>query len=153
MQFVNQHSAMIVLALLVVAGTIVVWRRGQKLREWIILDTVVVALVAAWFVLRPVAPPVALTPGRPVLLAVQSPYCLGCVAMKPAVDRLEKEWRGRLVVQRVDIQSDEGKQLTARHGIEYTPTFVFFDAEGREQWRTLGTLDAARVRAALGEPE
>jgi len=30
-----------------------------------------------------------------------------------------------------------------------TPTFVFFDAEGNELWRALGTLDAEQVRQTM----
>jgi hypothetical protein len=30
-----------------------------------------------------------------------------------------------------------------------TPTFIFFDTAGKEQWRNVGQLDAARVRTNL----
>ena len=95
--------------------------------------------------------PPAETPlaGQSLLLEVQSPYCLGCVAMKPVVDRLENELRGKLVVRRVDIQSVEGRKLASQYGIEMTPTFIFFDKAGREQWRSAGQLDAVRVRTSL----
>ncbi len=84
-----------------------------------------------------------------MLLELQSPYCLGCVAMKPAVDRLELKLRGKLVVRRVNIQSAEGRNLASHYGIEVTPTFILFDEVGREQWRSSSQLDAARVRASL----
>lgn len=87
--------------------------------------------------------------GQPVLLEIQSPYCIVCIAAKPAVDRLEKEFRGRLQVRRVNVQSDEGQKLVAKYDIEFTPTFIFLDAAGKEQWRTVGQVDTARVRASL----
>jgi thioredoxin-related protein len=34
-------------------------------------------------------------------------------------------------------------------GIEFTPTFILFDAAGKEQWRGVGQLDAAQIRARL----
>ena len=68
------------------------------------------------------------------------------VALKPAVDRLENELRGKLVVRRVDIQSAAGRQLVGQFGIEVTPTFIFFDAAGRQQWRNVGGVDAVVVR-------
>jgi thiol-disulfide isomerase/thioredoxin len=86
-----------------------------------------------------------------MLLEVQSPYCLGCVALKPAVDRLENELRGKLTVRRVDIQSNEGRQLVAQYRIEITPTFIFLDGAGKEQWRSVGQLDVARVHALTGK--
>jgi thiol-disulfide isomerase/thioredoxin len=149
MQFFNHYSAPILAAVLLAGGLSLVRRRGGKLTHWLILGGATVALGAAWLVFRPVATPATLVAGLPLLLEVQSPYCLGCVATKPAVDRLEIELHGRLVLRRVDIQSAEGRKLAGQYGIEMTPTFVFFDRSGQEQWRSVGQLDAARVRTSL----
>ena len=150
MQFFNHYSAPILAVVLLAGGLSLVWRRGGKLRYWLILGGAMVTLGVAWFVFRPVANPAAAPlAGQPLLLEVQSPYCLGCVAMKPVVDRLEKELRGKLVVRRVDIQSAEGRKLASEYGIELTPTFIFFNTAGKEQWRNVGQLDAARVRTNL----
>jgi hypothetical protein len=86
-QFFNHYSATILGAVLLVGGLSLVWRRGGKLTHWLILGGVTVALGAAWWVFRPVAMSVVPAAGLPLLLEVQSPYCLGCVAIKPAVDR------------------------------------------------------------------
>jgi thiol-disulfide isomerase/thioredoxin len=150
MQFVNHYSAPILSALLLAVGLSVVLRRGGKLHHWLILGGAMVALGAAWLVFRPVARAAATLPaGQPMLLEVQSPYCLGCIAMKPVVDRVEKELRGKLVVQRVDIQTAEGSRLADQYGIELTPTFIFLETSGKERWRSVGKLDGARVRASL----
>lgn len=150
MQFFNHYSAPILAALLLAGGLSLVLRRGGKMRQWLILGGTMVLLGVAWMVFRPVANPAAAAlTGQAMLLEVQSPYCLGCVAMKPAVDRLEAELRGKLVVRRVDIQSAEGSKLAKEYGIEMTPTFIFFDTAGKEQWRNVGQLDAARVRTNL----
>ncbi len=152
MHFFNHYSAPIVAALLLAGGLVLVLRRGGRMRHWLILSGAVVALVALWLVVRPVARPAETKlAGQSLLLEVQSPYCLGCVAMKPLVDRLEVELRGKLVVRRVDIQSAEGHKLTDLYGIEMTPTFIFFDSAGREQWRSAGQLDAVRVRTSMYE--
>lgn len=119
------------------------------MRQWLVLGGAMVALGAAWWGCRPVARPWTPLSGLPSLWLVQSPYCLGCVAVKPAVDRLESELQGRLVLRRVDIQSAEGRELASQYGIELTPTFIFFDSSGQEQWRSVGHLDAARVRTSL----
>ena len=150
MRFFNHYSAPIVVALLLAIGLSVVLRRGNQTRDWVIFGGVSAALVVVWLLMRPVAHPVGPGAGQPVLLEVQSPYCLGCVAIKPAVDRLENESRGKLRVQRVDIQSAEGQKLVSFYGIEFTPTFILFDSAGKEQWRSVGRLDTARVRAACG---
>jgi hypothetical protein len=71
--------------------------------------------------------------------------------MKPAVNRLEAELRDKLIVRRVDIQSDEGQQLVKRYDVEFTPTFILFDATSEERWRSTGNLDAAAVRKIAHE--
>ena len=145
----NHYSALMVLGLLLSGGVLRVVRRGAKTRDWLILSGGLVGLVVVWWVVRPVAHWRSLSTGQPVLLEVQSPFCLGCVAVKPAVDRLENAWRGKLQVQRVDIQSPAGKQLVSRYRIEITPTFIYFDGTGQEQWRSVGAVDAAQVRSTL----
>ena len=147
--FFNHYSAPIVAGLLLAISVAGVLRCGGRIRDWVILGGVTLGLVVAWFGWRPVASRFVAGTGGPVLLEVQSPFCLGCLAVKPAVDRLENEWRGKLTVRRVDIQSPAGKQLVAEYRIELTPTFIFFDAAGREQWRSVGGVDAAQVRISL----
>jgi thiol-disulfide isomerase/thioredoxin len=74
---------------------------------------------------------------------------MGCTAVKPVVDRLEQEFTGKLLVIRLNIQDDLGKQLAPIYGFQYTPTFIFFDEQGREQWRTVGSFDEDRLRQEL----
>jgi len=145
MQFFNHYSVPIIGALIFVIVFSAVRRRGQ----WWLLAGVMVVYIGAYLALRPIAKPAMQLDGKPLLLEVQSPYCLGCVALKPAVNRLENELRDKLRVRRVDIQSAEGQKLVTEYGIEFTPTFIFFDTAGKEQWRSVGQLDAARVRATL----
>lgn len=142
MQFFNHYSVVIIGVALVVATMVT---KGRT--RWImagIVGVYALACAALWPKARSVP-----TNALPVLLEVQSPFCLGCVAQKPAVDKLEREMAGKLAVRRVDIQSDEGRQLVKQFGIEFTPTFILFDAAGKEQWRSVGQLDAVRIRASL----
>lgn len=69
--------------------------------------------------------------------------------MKPVVDRLEEQTQGRLTIIRLDIHDPVGRQIAAEYGFQYTPTFVFLDAEGQEQWRSVGSLEVERVLASL----
>ena len=69
--------------------------------------------------------------------------------MKPIVDGIEKQYKGRLVVIRLDIQSPTGRTLAPLYGFQYTPTFIFFDAQGKESWRSIGQLDTAKLSESL----
>lgn len=76
--------------------------------------------------------------------------------MKPVVDELEKELNNTvsigipLHIIRLNIQEDVGKELAHAYNFQFTPTFIFFDAQGNELWRTIGEFDPQKVRDALG---
>jgi len=149
MKFINHYSVLWVMLLLLVGGGCVVQRRGSKIRGWLLLAAVAAISATMWLFFRPVSNPGAPSPGKPSLLEIQSPYCLGCVALKPQVDALERSLSSRLVVRRVDIQSEEGNKLAREYDVQFTPTFIFFDGAGKEQWRSIGQLDPAQVRKYL----
>ncbi len=69
--------------------------------------------------------------------------------VKPVVDGLEEELNGQVEFIRLNIQDGVGQELAPLYGFEYTPTFIFFDAQGSEIWREVGRLDPQRVRDAL----
>lgn len=66
--------------------------------------------------------------------------------MKPVVDRLEEQYPGKLKIVRVDIQSTAGETIAREFGLFLTPSFLLFDAQGKEVARTAGSLDVNRVR-------
>jgi len=70
--------------------------------------------------------------------------------MKPVVDGLEQEMAERLIVLRVDIHTPAGQEIARQYQFEYTPTFIFFDEKGIEQWREVGGLNVERVRQTVG---
>jgi thioredoxin-related protein len=74
---------------------------------------------------------------------------MACTQMKPVVDRIEEELGDRIMVIRLDVQTQAGRELARGYGFRYTPTFIMFDAQGREIWRQVGGLDTERVRASV----
>jgi thioredoxin-related protein len=75
--------------------------------------------------------------------------------LKPAVDGLEQELNNgvsigkRIHFIRLNIQETVGRELAPAYGFEFTPTFIFFDAQGNELWRTVGSFDPQQVRDSL----
>lgn len=82
---------------------------------------------------------------RPTIIEFYSRYCMGCMAMKPVVDRLESEAGDRLQIVRLNIDVDPGKTLMSEYGVVFTPTFIHFDAQGRKTHESIGILDRARI--------
>lgn len=69
--------------------------------------------------------------------------------MKPVVDGLEGELGDRVHFIRLNIQESVGRELAPVYGFEYTPTFIFFDSQGHEVWRVIGSFDPQKVRDSL----
>ncbi len=68
------------------------------------------------------------------------------------MDGLQSQFALRLQVLRVNIQDPVGRELAPVYDFEYTPTYIFFDAKGKEMWRTVGEIDPQRVQASLAQP-
>ena len=100
--------------------------------------------------------------GKPLLVIFEQKVCAGCDEMhaegfpRPEVAALLQRYRAA----RVDIASAEalktpnGKQLAMRDWarqlkIAYTPSFVFFDAGGREVFRVEGYLRPFHLASSL----
>ena len=69
--------------------------------------------------------------------------------MKPVVDGLEQELGDQLHFVRLNIQDKVGMELAPVYDFQYTPTFIYFDAQGNELWRTVGEIDPQKVRDSL----
>ena len=61
---------------------------------------------------------------------------------------IKTEFSDELRVVSVDVQSALGHELVREYGA-FTPTFVFYDGQGKELWRSVGTIDAEKVRQSL----
>ena len=158
----NHYSFLwIALGLTIVAGLVLLTNR-PKLREFISFGVIVAGLFVSWLILHP--HPTALMSdakvmqamigaGKPVLLEFQSPYCIDCTVEKPIVDGLEKEFDQKLHVIRINIQDQIGRELGPVYDFEYTPTYIYFDANGAERWRTIGEIDPQRVRDSINSTQ
>jgi len=69
------------------------------------------------------------------------------------VDELELEVGDEIHIIRLNIQESLGMELAPVYGFEFTPTFIYFDAEGNELWRMVGEFDPQLVRATLVSEE
>ncbi len=65
------------------------------------------------------------------------------------MDGIELQYKGRLTIIQLDIQSQTGRTLAPVYGFQYTPTFIFFDARGKELWRSIGQLDTVKISESL----
>ena len=79
-----------------------------------------------------------------VLLDFTAKWCGPCIANAPAINEIERDGRGRVRVDRIDV--DERPALAQRYRITDVPTYVVL-VDGREIGRY---NDPLKVRAKLG---
>jgi thiol-disulfide isomerase/thioredoxin len=151
------------LGLIIAAGFILLTDK-PKWNDFLAFGVIAAGLITAWVILHPVQTPLMgdaknvqamIGSGTPTLLEFQSPFCITCTQIKPAVDELENELNNQISIGvpihiiRLNIQESVGTELATAYKVEFTPTFIFFDTQGNEVWRQVGEFDPQKVRDAL----
>jgi len=91
----------------------------------------------------------ALSSGRPTVVDFGAGQCIPCKRMKPILDSLAREFRGRANVIFVDIKDE--RNMAGRYHIQLIPTQVFFDAKGKEVKRHMGFMDKPEIISVFKE--
>ena len=108
--------------------------------------------------------------GKPLIVNLWATWCAPCIAEMPALDRLAAREQGRLTLVTVSQDMAGRRAVTpffAKHGFtalqpnldktsallmavksESLPLTIFYDAQGREQWRVTGSTDWDGAKAA-----
>jgi thioredoxin 1 len=75
--------------------------------------------------------------------------CIPCKLMAPILTELTAEYKGRAIVEVIDLR--ERPEAAQEYGIRVIPTQVFFDRNGSEVWRHEGFLAKDAIIAKFGE--
>lgn len=79
----------------------------------------------------------------PRMVQVSSPTCLPCLLMVPTINGLQKEYRGKVVIEEIDISGNT--EAAEKYQIRATPTQIFFDSECKEFWRHEGFMSKKEI--------
>ena len=80
----------------------------------------------------------ALSSGLPTIAEFGRGVCVPCKQMKPILEELATEYKGKLNV--VIVEVDDHIDQTRQYGIMAIPTQIFFDGSGNEVTRHVGFL-------------
>jgi len=75
-------------------------------------------------------------PALPKLVDVGAEKCIPCKMMIPVLDQLKKEYKGKLLVEFVDVWKTPA--ANTKYRVKMIPTQVFYDAKGKEIFRHEG---------------
>ncbi len=82
--------------------------------------------------------------------------CEHCEKIKPMVEELKREFRGKADFQLYDVTTDEGSKKAALYGLNGTPTFIFLDEKKIEYFRLENIIQkdviAALINSHLNPP-
>ncbi|MFC2005422.1 thioredoxin family protein [Chloroflexota bacterium] len=78
----------------------------------------------------------AVSNGKPTLAEFGRGICIPCKEMKPILEELSIEYKGKLNV--VIVEVDDNVDLTRQFGIMMIPTQIFLDSDGEEVFRHVG---------------
>lgn len=74
--------------------------------------------------------------GKAVMLELGAVGCIPCEQMKPVMEKLRTNYKGKLEVIFIDVRND--KDTARRFGVYVIPTQVFLDKNGKEFHRHIG---------------
>jgi thioredoxin 1 len=79
----------------------------------------------------------------PVIVDFWAPWCNPCKMVAPTLDKLAKEYEGKLLITKVN--TDENQQWMEKFGIQGIPTMLFV-ANGKVVHRQVGALPERMLR-------
>jgi len=85
----------------------------------------------------------------PKLLDLGADKCVPCKMMAPILEKLKKEYAGRVDVQFIDVWKKP--QASRDYGIQMIPTQIFFDSTGKERFRHTGFMSREDILAKWKE--
>jgi thioredoxin-like negative regulator of GroEL len=70
--------------------------------------------------------------------------------MKPVVDRLEAQYKGKVDFVRYDMDtSAEGNRLAQQLNLQYVPSFLFVNRDGTISQQKVGEMTASEITGDL----
>jgi thioredoxin 1 len=81
----------------------------------------------------------------PRLVEIGGEKCIPCMQMAPIIEALQKEYAGRMDIEKIDVAKVPSAMNL--YAVRLIPTQVFLKADGQEFWRHEGPLTKEEIVA------
>ncbi|WP_136526746.1 thioredoxin family protein [Geomonas ferrireducens] len=85
----------------------------------------------------------ALRSGKPTVIDLGARTCIPCRKMAPILENLAAEYRGKASVLFIDV--NENQAAAEKFRVQMIPTQVFFDKNGKEIKRHIGSMEKTEM--------
>ncbi|MCL5103887.1 MAG: thioredoxin family protein [Armatimonadetes bacterium] len=119
--------------------------RRQQTPIWAIIALAILIAASTTYAARNTrakAKPAAVK--MPIFLELGAVWCPACQAMKPVIDDLKKEYKGKVMFQYIDVDKD--KAASRKYKVEAIPVQVFFDKNGKQVYSHVGVLSKNEIK-------
>ena len=82
----------------------------------------------------------------PVFVDFWAEWCGPCRMMTLAIKQLSSEFKGRLIVVKVNV--DERPQIASQFGVQSIPTMMIFK-KGQPAWRVAGAMSYEQLKSQV----
>jgi thioredoxin 1 len=83
---------------------------------------------------------------KPALVDFWAPWCGPCRAIAPVLDELASEYKGKVIVAKVNV--DENRKLAGNHGVISIPTMILFK-NGKVMDKLIGLVPKERLKELM----
>ncbi len=90
---------------------------------------------------------VALADGKPTVVEFYADWCEACRSMAPAMERIERQQRGRMDVVLLNVDNPRWQPELERYAVNGIPQLEFFDVTGGSVGRSIGARSGAELDA------
>ena len=84
----------------------------------------------------------------PKVIDFYATWCGPCQKIAPIIEELAKEYEGKVIFEKVDV--DEKQELALEYGVEAIPTLVFMKADGTYD-KSVGFMDKEALKAEIAK--
>lgn len=84
----------------------------------------------------------------PKVIDFYATWCGPCKKIAPIVEELAKEYEGKVIFEKVDV--DEKPDLANEYGVEAIPTLVFMKTDGTYE-KNVGFMDKEALKAEIAK--